>query len=91
MKNDKFTEIKFNIKKNQKHLIAYLFSINKNIENINVVDEYYKYTNCKSELSNNEISKIKSKILGSFRGLNIFECLHKINLNDIRIEIKEKI
>ena len=57
MKNDKLSEIKFNIKKNQKHLIAYLFSINKNIENINVVDEYYKYTNCKLELSKMKFQK----------------------------------
>ena len=71
--------------------MAYLFYINKNIENFNVVERYYKYTNCKLELTNNENSKIKSGILGSFRSLNVFECLHKINLNDIRIEIKTKI
>ena len=58
----------------------------KNISNINIIEEYYKYTKSKLELTNKEISKIKTKnfkqkILGNYRGLNIYECLNKININ----------
>ena len=90
IKNDKINDIDFNKIKNQRNLITYLFDKNKNIENINIIEEYYKYTKSKLEFTNKEISKIKTKILGIYRGLNIYECLNKININDIQIKIKSK-
>ena len=90
MENKSYSEIDFNITSNQKKLIYYIFSKNKNIENTEIKTEYYKYTNINLKLNNKIISKIKSKIFGKYRNLNLIECLSKIHIPNINLDIKSK-
>lgn len=63
--------INFTIKTNQKNLIRFLFQINSNKENINIINEYYKYTKILLKLNSKKISKIKTDTLGKIRDFTI--------------------
>ena len=90
MENKSYNEIDFNITSNQKKLIYYIFSKNKNYENTEIKTEYYKYTNINLKLNNKIISKVKSKIFGKYRNVNLIECLFKIQIPNMNLDIKSK-
>ena len=80
---DKLSLIDFNIKKMKKFLITKLFENNKDNENINIKKEFSKITKIELKLNSNEISKIKTKIRGKYKGLSLLECIQKLKeLND---------
>ena len=92
----KFIVIDFNSKKMQKYLKK-IIELNKNIDNINIKDEYYKLTKIALKLNTNEISKIKTSIRGEYKGLTLLECIKKLkelneekdfNSQDIKYNIK---
>ena len=89
MNDNNLNMVDFNIKKNQHNLIEYIFRNSNNIENINIKSEYNKYTKIKLKLSPNEISRIKTNIIGKFCNLNISECIRKINNENIILDIIE--
>ena len=68
---DKLSLIDFNIKKIEKFLITKLFQYIKDNENINIKKEYSKITKIELKLNSNEISKIKIKIIGKYKGLSL--------------------
>ena len=76
--NNKLSLIDFNIKKMQKFLITKLFQNNKDNENINIKKEYSKITKIELKLNSNEISKIKSEIVGKYKGLSLLDCISKL-------------
>ena len=87
--NNKSYLIDFHIKKNQINIIEYIFKNSENIENINIKKEYAKYTKIKLLLTPNEISRIKSNIVGKYKNITISECLKKISGENIDLEIIE--
>ena len=87
IKNNKLSEINFSIRKNQKLLIKYIIMKWKKEDNVDAKKEFIKYTKVKLILSNSKISKIKSKIFGKLRGLNLEECIKKINDPNYTLEI----
>ena len=82
-----FHLIDFKIKKNQTNLLEYIYKHNTNIDTINIIEEFRKYTKCKLLLNNKEISRIKCQLLGKFKGITILECLEKIKNNEYDLEI----
>ena len=86
--NDKnFHLIDFKIKKNQIYLLEYIYNNNKNIENINIIEEFRNYTKCELLLNNKEISRIKCHILGKFKSITILEYLEKLKNEEFDLEI----
>jgi len=77
--------IDFTIKAYQQNI-----QINCNKENISIINEYFKYTNIPLKLNSKEISKIKSGIFGKIRDLTILECIKKISISNINLEILTK-
>ena len=65
--------VDFNLKKMQKYLITKIFEDNKNNNLINIKKEYNKYTKIRLKLNSNEISQIKSNVIGKYRGLSLIE------------------
>lgn len=51
--------------------------------------EYSKYTKIKLLLTPNEISRIKTNIIGKYKTITISESLKKINDDNIPLEILE--
>ena len=90
MELKQFYYIDFNIKKNQKQLIKYIYNNNVNIDNIDIKKKYFDYTHVPLKLNNNEISKIKLKLFGKFNELSLLEAIKKINISDIVIDLKSK-
>ena len=89
IKNNKISYIDFHIKSNQSKLIEYIYSNNSNLENLNIRKEYYKYTKIKLLLNTKELSRIKSKVLGKLKGINILECIKKIEDESFKLEVLE--
>ena len=87
--NNKSHLIDFHIKKNQQNAVEYIFKNAENIENINIKKEYAKYTKIKLILTPNEISRIKTNIIGKYKTITISECLKRINDENIDLEIIE--
>ena len=87
MKNNSFQLIDFQIKKNQTFLIEYIFNHNTNIDKINIIEEFRKYTKSKLLLNSKEISRIKCQILGKLKGITILECLEKIKCQEFELEV----
>ena len=86
----KIRYIDFSIRKNQKNLIKYILSNNSNSENIDIKKEYYKFTKIPLILNNNNISVIKTKILGKYNNLTLKEAIKKIDIPGTEIECKSK-
>ena len=82
--------IDFNSKKTQTYLIKKIIELNKNIDNINIKDEYYKITKIDLKLNSNEISKIKTSIRGKYKGLTLLECIEKLKELNGEIDFKSQ-
>ena len=67
--NNNINFIDFSLRNNQKNLIKYILSNNSNSENIGIKKEYYKFTKIPLILNNNNISVIKTKILGKYNNI----------------------
>ena len=87
--NNKTHLIDFHLKKNQQNLIEYIFKNSEYVENINIKMEYAKYTKIKLLLNPNEISRIKTNIIGKYNTIKITEILKKLNDENIPLEILE--
>lgn len=83
----KLSLIDFNLKKMQKYLITKIFEDNKNNNLINIKSEYNKYTKIDLKLNSNEISQIKTSVIGKYRGLSLIECIDKLKEGNEDIEI----
>lgn len=86
----KLSLIDFNLKKMQKYLITKIFEDNKNYNSINVKSEYIKYTKIDLKLNSNEISQIKSTVIGKYRGLTLTACIDKLKEENENIEISSQ-
>ena len=84
--NKKLSLIDFNLKKKQKYLITKIFEDNKENNLINIKSEYNKYTKLNFKLNSNEISQIKTKILGKYKSLSLLECIEKLKNKSQEIE-----
>ena len=89
MNNNNINFIDFSLRNNQKNLIKYILSNNSNSENIDIKKEYYKFTKIPLILNNN-ISVIKTKILGKYNNLTLKEAIKKIDIPGTEIECKSK-
>ena len=85
--NNKIQLIDFKIKKNQSNLITYIFKHCTDINQINIKEEFNKYTNAKLLLNIKEISRIKTQILGKLKDITLIECIEKIKAKNLDIEI----
>ena len=83
----KLSLVDFNLKKMQKYLITKIFEDNKNNNLINIKKEYNKYTKFKLKLNSNEISQIKSNVIGKYRGLSLIEYIDKLRDENEEVEI----
>ena len=59
------------------------------LENLNIRKEYDKYSQIKLLLNTKELSRIKSKVLGKLKGINILECIKKIEDESFKLEVLE--
>ena len=64
-----------------------IYKNSANVEQINIKEEFEKYTKFKLLLNNKEISWIKSHVIGKLKGLSIIEYIEQIKIKDIDIEI----
>ena len=74
----------------QTYLIKKIKELNKNIDNINIKDEYYKLTKIALKLNTNEISKIKTSIRGKYKSLTLLECIEKLKELNEEIDFKSQ-
>ena len=89
IKKNKLNYIDFNIKSNLCKLTEHTHSNNSNLENLNTRKEHDKHTKIKLSLNSKELSRIKTKVLGKLKGINVLECINKIEDESFKLEVLE--
>ena len=85
-----FTNVSMNLKLYQRYFVQYLFIEKKANTYIDYIDQFKsKFKDCKFQLTEENVRKIKSNVLGSTRDLDIEEVCNTLsNLNkDIKVKI----
>ena len=81
-----FEKINFKDKKTQSKVIKYIYNHIENYDNINIKQEFMKFTKEPLLLSNKAISRIKSNVTGKLKNLTLLEIIEKINSFNLEIE-----
>ena len=82
LKKNDINNIDFKQKYIQKYYVEYQINQNKNIDNPALKNNFYLLTTCKLDLSKSNLSRIRSKIIDTYKDLNLEELINKIIEND---------
>ena len=80
------TNLNFSKRKNQKYYVYYSIIKNNDIDNATIRKNFYDKTKISLGLNVFDISKIRNKIIGKFKNLNLDDLITKIKCNNLEID-----